>query len=105
MNTAIAIIAGTVIGLILVSAFFSGSETALTATSRARMHELEGRGNRRAAILNRLIPRPERPIGSVLLGNNLVNILASALATTVFVQMFGTAGVALSTIAMTALVL
>jgi Mg2+/Co2+ transporter CorB len=105
MNTAIAIIAGTVIGLILVSAFFSGSETALTATSRARMHELERRGNRRAAIVNRLIAMPERLIGSILLGNNLVNILASALATTVFVQMFGTAGVALSTIAMTALIL
>lgn len=105
MTMTIGMIAGTVIGLILISAFFSGSETALTATSRARMHELERRGNRRAATVNRLIATPERLIGSVLLGNNLVNILASALATTVFVEMFGNAGVALATIAMTALVL
>jgi len=105
MTMAIGMIAGTVIGLILVSAFFSGSETALTATSRARMHELERRGDRRAATVNRLIAAPERLIGSVLLGNNLMNILASALATTVFVELFGNAGVALSTLAMTALVL
>jgi len=105
MTMTIGMIVGTVIGLILISAFFSGSETALTATSRARMHELERRGNRRAATVNRLIAAPERLIGSVLLGNNLMNILASALATTVFVELFGTAGVALATLAMTALVL
>ncbi len=105
MNMTIGIIAGTVIALILISAFFSGSETALTATSRARMHELERRGNRRAATVNRLLAMPERLIGSVLFGNNLTNILASALATTVFVELFGTAGVAVATLAMTALVL
>ncbi len=105
MTMAIGMIAGTVIGLIVISAFFSGSETALTATSRARMHELERRGNRRAATVNRLIATPQRLIGSVLFGNNLVNILASALATTVFVELFGKAGVVLATLAMTALVL
>ncbi len=105
MTMTIGMIAGTVIALILISAFFSGSETALTATSRARMHELERRGNRRAATVNRLLAMPERLIGSVLFGNNLTNILASALATTVFVELFGTAGVALATLAMTALVL
>jgi len=105
MTMPTAIISGTVIVLILISAFFSGSETALTATSRARMHELERRGNRRAATVNRLLAMPERLIGSVLFGNNLTNILASALATTVFVELFGTAGVALATLAMTALVL
>ena len=105
MTMTIGMIAGMVIALILISAFFSGSETALTATSRARMHELERRGNRRAATVNRLLATPERLIGSVLFGNNLTNILASALATTVFVELFGTAGVALATLAMTALVL
>ena len=63
--------------LLLFSAFFSGSETALTAASRARMHALEQQGDARAARLNRLRTHMERVIGTVLLGNNLVNILAS----------------------------
>jgi Mg2+/Co2+ transporter CorB len=99
------IIIGAVIGLVLLSAFFSGSETALTATSRARMHEMERRGDRRAGIVNVLRETPERLIGSILLGNNLVNILASALATTLFVRLFGDAGVVYATLVMTTLVL
>jgi Mg2+/Co2+ transporter CorB len=99
------IIIGAVIGLVLLSAFFSGSETALTASSRARMHEMERRGDRRASIVNFLRETPERLIGSILLGNNLVNILASALATMAFVQLFGDAGVIYATLVMTAIVL
>jgi Mg2+/Co2+ transporter CorB len=99
------IIIGAIIGLVLISAFFSGSETALTASSRARMHELERRGDRRAATVNLLRETPERLIGSILLGNNLVNILASALATTAFVQLFGDPGVIYATLVMTAIVL
>jgi Mg2+/Co2+ transporter CorB len=96
----------TIIILLLVfSSFFSGSETALTATSRARMHELERRGNRRAAMVQRLTSMRERLIGTVLLGNNLVNIAASALATSLLLQIFGDAGVVYATIAMTVLVL
>ncbi|MBT5897829.1 MAG: DUF21 domain-containing protein, partial [Rhodospirillaceae bacterium] len=64
-----------VVVLLVLSALFSGTETALTAVSRARMHQLERRGVRRAGRVNRLIARPERLIGAVLLGNNLVNIL------------------------------
>jgi Mg2+/Co2+ transporter CorB len=105
MTMALGIILGAVFGLVLISAFFSGSETALTATSRARMHELERRGDRRAAVVNVLRRTPERLIGSILLGNNLVNILASALATMVFVQLFGEAGVIYATLVMTTLVL
>jgi Mg2+/Co2+ transporter CorB len=105
MTLTMGIILGAVFGLVLISAFFSGSETSMTATSRARMHELERRGNRRAGIVNVLRATPERLIGSILLGNNLVNILASALATTVFVQLFGEAGVIYATIVMTTLVL
>jgi Mg2+/Co2+ transporter CorB len=105
MTVALGIILGAVFGLVLISAFFSGSETALTATSRARMHELERRGDRRAAVVNVLRRTPERLIGSILLGNNLVNILASALATMVFVQLFGEAGVIYATLVMTTLVL
>ncbi len=91
--------------LILLSAFFSGSETALTAASRPRMHELEKQGDRRARIVNRLRDRQERLIGGILLGNNFVNILASALATTLLVGWFGDAGVAYATLGMTALIL
>ncbi len=94
-----------VAGLIVFSAFFSGSETALTATSRARMHKLEGDGNRRAMRVNDLIRDRERLIGAILLGNNVVNILASALATSLFIGLFGESGVALATLTMTLLVL
>ncbi len=93
-----------VLVLLVLSALFSGSETALTAVSRARLHQLERRGMRRAARVNRLIARPERLIGTILLGNNLVNILASALATSVLIALFGKAGVAYATMIMTALV-
>ena len=102
-NTAITIAAIGV--LILLSAFFSGSETALTAASRPRMHELEKLGNRRAGIVNRLRKRQENLIGGILLGNNFVNILASALATTLLVGWFGDAGVAYATLVMTGLIL
>ncbi|MGH6875328.1 MAG: HlyC/CorC family transporter, partial [Aestuariivirgaceae bacterium] len=91
--------------LLVISAFFSGSETSLTATSRARMHELERRGNRRAGIVQQLTSMRERLIGTVLLGNNVVNIAASALATSVLLQIFGDAGVIYATIGMTLLVL
>ena len=105
MTLTIAIIAGAVLALIILSAFFSGSETALTATSRARMHELERKGVSGAHSVKRLIERRERLIGAILLGNNLVNILASALATMLFVQLFVNLGVVVATIVMTALVL
>lgn len=91
--------------LLVISAFFSGSETALTAASRPTMHQLEQDGNQRAAIVNKLHSRKDRLIGTILLGNNLVNILASALATSMMIAMFGEAGIAYATIAMTVLVL
>ena len=65
-----------IVVLLILSGLFSGSETALTASSRARMHHLEKRGNHKASIVNRLTERKERLIGAILLGNNLVNILA-----------------------------
>jgi Mg2+/Co2+ transporter CorB len=68
-----------ILGLIGVSGIFSGSETALTAASRARMHSLETSGETRAGTVNSLIERKDRLIGALLIGNNLVNILASAL--------------------------
>ncbi|MBL4646027.1 MAG: HlyC/CorC family transporter, partial [Rhizobiales bacterium] len=94
-----------VLVLIVLSAFFSGSETALTATSRARMHALEKTGNKRAGIVQNLIRKRERLLGALLLGNNLVNILASALATSVFITLYGETGVVYATLVMTVLVL
>ena len=105
MNEQVLIFAIAIVVLLVLSAFFSGSETALTAASRPRMHHLEKRGSARARIVNRLREQQERLIGAVLLGNNLVNILASALATSLLIGWFGNAGVAYATIAMTILVL
>jgi Mg2+/Co2+ transporter CorB len=95
---------GIIILLLVCSAFFSGSETALTAASRARLHSLEQRGNRRAALVNSMRLHMERVIGAILLGNNLVNITASALATSALISLFGENGVIYATVAMTALV-
>lgn len=97
--------AGAILLLLVVSAFFSGSETALTAASRARMHQMSKSGDGRAKAVLALHERKDRMIGAILLGNNLVNILASALATSVFMVLFGDAGVAYATLVMTALVL
>ncbi|MGO1119312.1 HlyC/CorC family transporter [Rhodovibrionaceae bacterium A322] len=94
-----------IVGLLVLSGFFSGSETALTAASRVRMHSLEQDGNKRAGLVNRLWLQKERMIGAILLGNNLVNILASALATSLLITLFGEAGVVYATLAMTLLVL
>ncbi len=90
--------------LLCLSGFFSGSETALTAVSRARMHALENEGEANASIVNRLLATPERIIGTVLLGNNLVNILASSLTTSLLIGLFGEVGVAYATIGLTLLV-
>src|SRR6478672_13093010 len=89
---------------LLLSFFFAGSETALMAFSRARMLRLAQEGNRNAGIVNRLLEARERLIGALLLGNNAVNILASSLATSVFLLWFGDVGVVYATIAMTILV-
>lgn len=74
---------------LLVSAFFSASETALTAVSRARLYQLVKDGNRRAKIVSHLRRRKEALIGTVLIGNTVVNIAASALATALAIQLFG----------------
>jgi magnesium and cobalt exporter, CNNM family len=89
---------------LLLSAFFSGSETALTAHSRISLAHLEKQGNTNAAIVNRLLAARERLIGALLLGNNAVNIAASSLATGVLLAWFGDVGVIYATVVMTILV-
>jgi len=104
MTTAFWLIFIAIIFLIMFSAFFSGSETALTAASRARIHQLEKNGDKRAGQVEKLISKRDRLIGALLIGNNMVNILASALATSFFLNLFGEAGVAIATLVMTLLV-
>lgn len=104
MSPEIAITLAVVIVLLLMSAFFSGSETALTAASRARMHALESEGDERAKRVNVLLERPERLISTILLGNNLVNIMASALTTSLLIRLFGEVGVFYATVLMTVIV-
>lgn len=94
-----------IIFLIIFSGFFSGSETSLTATSASNMHKLSKEGNKRAQLVEKLMSNPESLIGAILLGNNLVNILASAMATYLFIQFFGDIGVFYATVTMTLVVL
>ncbi|MCE9522753.1 MAG: HlyC/CorC family transporter [Alphaproteobacteria bacterium] len=91
--------------LMLFSAFFAGSETAMTGASRARMHQLEKDGEPRAKAVNWLLKNREQMVGTMLLGNTFVNIAASALVTSVLLTIFGSAGIAAATIVTTALVL
>ncbi|QUJ77529.1 HlyC/CorC family transporter [Sulfitobacter albidus] len=91
--------------LLVLSGFFSGSETALTAASRGKLRSQADKGSAGAQRALKITEDNERLIGSVLLGNNLVNILAAALATTLFTGLFGEGGVAMATLVMTLLVL
>jgi len=86
------------------SAFFSASETALTASSRAAMMRLEKQGNRDATIVNRLLGTRERLLGAILFANNFATIAASTLATGLLLALFGHAGVIYATVAMTLII-
>ena len=97
------ITSGAVVALIVLSFLFSGTETSMTGVSRARLHSLAQGGDSRASLVERLIERRDRLVGALLIGNNLVNILASALATSVLLKLFGDAGVIYATIGMTVL--
>lgn len=90
-----------IVVLIAMSFLFSGTETGMTAVSRARLHSLANSGDKRATLVERLIERRDRLVGALLIGNNLVNILASALATSLLLSIFGQSGVVYATIAMT----
>src|ERR1700745_4493728 len=93
-----------VVALLGMSAFFAASETALTGASRASMLRLSKQGNREADVVSDLIAERERLIGALLLGNNMANIAASALATDIFTTWFGQVGVLYATAVMTVLV-
>ncbi|SHE45502.1 Mg2+ and Co2+ transporter CorB, contains DUF21, CBS pair, and CorC-HlyC domains [Loktanella atrilutea] len=97
--------AGGILVLLVMSGFFSGSETALTAASRGKLRAAADRGSNGAQTALEVTEDSERLIGSVLLGNNVVNILATSLATALLTTTFGPNGVALATVVMTLLVL
>ena len=90
---------------LIASAFFSGAETALTATSRARLTEIERRGSRRASMALELTKSRERLIGTLLLGNNIAIIGSSAIATTLLVEVFGDSGAVIASGIMTIVIL
>jgi len=90
---------------LLLSAFFSASETALTASSRARLHSLEQQGRHGAGAARRLLETRERMIGAILIGNNIVNVAAASLTTSVFLIWFGNVGVLYATAAMSVIII
>lgn len=104
MSITLWLTSGGILLLLAMSFFFSGSETALTAASRSRMHQLARSGDKRALLVEKLSGEKERLIGALLLGNNIVNILASTLAASVLIALFGEAGIAYATLVMTAAV-
>src|SRR5215467_9573575 len=79
-------------------AYMSAAETAITGTSRPRMHRLEQQGNKRAAMVNRLLDRKDEAVSAVLLGNSVVNILSASLTTAVLTALFGAAGIVYATV-------
>jgi len=96
---------GTLFLLLLLSAFFSGSETALTRARRASLRVRSEQGDKGSKLAEAMLEQPERMLSTILLGNNFVNIFASALATALFVARYGETGIIYATIAMTIVVL
>jgi Mg2+/Co2+ transporter CorB len=91
--------------LIILSGFFSSSETGLMAMNRYRLRHLANKGHAGARLTQKLLRKPDRLIGMILLGNNLVNILAASIATVIAMRMFGDNGIWISTLVMTVVVL
>lgn len=104
-DAALWLTAAAIIVLLAMSAFFSGSETALTAASRAKLRSRADKGDTGAQAAIAVSSDSERLIGAILLGNNVVNILSASLATALFTRILGGSGVAIATIVMTVLVL
>nr|VFJ60445.1 MAG: Mg2+ and Co2+ transporter CorB, contains DUF21, CBS pair, and CorC-HlyC domains [Candidatus Kentron sp. FM]VFJ71070.1 MAG: Mg2+ and Co2+ transporter CorB, contains DUF21, CBS pair, and CorC-HlyC domains [Candidatus Kentron sp. FM]VFK12499.1 MAG: Mg2+ and Co2+ transporter CorB, contains DUF21, CBS pair, and CorC-HlyC domains [Candidatus Kentron sp. FM] len=99
------VLLGTLLLLIISSAFFSGSETGMMALNRYRLRHLVKHKHRAAIRTTELLERPDRLIGLILLGNNFVNLLASALATVLAIRIWGEAGILIATLSLTAVIL
>ncbi len=96
---------GLLIFLLLCSAFFSSSETGILSLNRYRLKHLAKEGHRGAKRVSALLSRPDRLLGTILIGNNFVNILASSIATVLALQWWGEAGIAIATIGLTLILL
>ena len=105
MEIPLHILIGSIFGLIILSAFFSGSETSLTSASKPRMHNLARTGKKNAKIFEELFKDKEKLICTILFANNLVNILASAIATKILIELTNNEGVLYATIIMTLMIL
>jgi Mg2+/Co2+ transporter CorB len=105
MDTTFWLTALVILCLLVMSAFFSGSETALTASSRGKLKQLADKGSSGAAAAMKVTDDSERMIGALLLGNNIVNILSASLATALLTKAFGDSGVAVASAVMTVLIL
>ncbi len=91
--------------LILLSGFFASSETGMMSLNRYRMKHLKEKGHRGATRVSKLLDRPDRLIGLILIGNNLVNIFASAIVTVIAIELWGNAGIAIATVLLTLVIL
>ncbi|MCX4025535.1 HlyC/CorC family transporter [Endozoicomonas sp. SM1973] len=96
---------GALFVLILLSAFFSSSETGMMALNRYRLRHLVNSKHRAATLASRLLERPDRLIGVILIGNNFVNILASSIATVIAIRVLGEAGIVIATVLLTLVIL
>ena len=105
MDLPLHILIGSIIGLVILSAFFSGSETSLTSASKPRMHNLAKSGKKNAKIFETLFKDKELLICTILFANNLVNVFASALATKILIELTNTDGIFYATIIMTLMIL
>lgn len=92
---------GSIILLVILSAYFSGSETAMMALNRYRLKHLANDGHRGAIQASKLLERPDRLLGVILIGNNLVNFSAASLATVIAIELFGESGVAIAPVVCT----
>jgi Mg2+/Co2+ transporter CorB len=104
MSLEIGLLIAAIVLMIAMSAFFNMSETGLTAASRARIHALDQEGNAKAKLVNRLLSEPEKMIGTVLLGNTLVDVLAASLASALAIRLVGEVGVVYATAIVTLLI-
>ncbi|HAN68193.1 MAG TPA: magnesium/cobalt efflux protein, partial [Halieaceae bacterium] len=106
MNEApLGLLSSILVVLILLSGFFSSSETGMMSLNRYRLKHLRKQRHRGARRASKLLERPDRLIGLILIGNNLVNILASAIATVIAIRLWGDAGIAIATICLTLVIL
>jgi len=104
-DSSVAILVGILIGLVVVSAYFSGSETSMMSINRYRMKHLARKKHAGATRVNRLLAAPDKLLGVILIGNNFVNLLAASIATTLSIQLFGNPETVLTTIVLTVVIL